>query len=115
MRTIIAGSRDITDPAVLDAAMQACGWIPSVVISGAARGVDQMGETWAAARGIPVDRFPADWARHGKAAGPVRNAAMQAAAEALVAVPGPDSRGTWDMVRRMERAGKRVFVWRGGD
>jgi hypothetical protein len=49
-------------------------------------------DRWARKRGIPVESFEADWRAHGKAAGPIRNAAMVATADALVVFPG--GRGT---------------------
>lgn len=47
MKTIIAGSRSITDYRLLLAAIQHCDWNISLVISGCARGVDELGERWA--------------------------------------------------------------------
>ena len=61
IRTIIAGSRGITDPAVVRAALASCPWRPTTILSGAARGVDTLGEQWAAEQGIPIERHPADW------------------------------------------------------
>lgn len=112
MRTIIAGSRGCTDPGTLRAAMSACGWVPTVVISGTARGVDRMGESWAERCGIPVVRYPAAWERYGVSAGYQRNDLMASHAEALVALWDGKSRGTAHMIRAAERRGLRVFVWR---
>lgn len=44
----------------------------TTVISGKARGVDTLGERWAAANKISVERFPADWSL-GRGAGFRRN------------------------------------------
>lgn len=68
------------------------------VVSGGARGADAAGERWAEMRGIPIRRFPADWNKHGKGAGPIRNQQMAEYADALIAFPG--GRGTSDMLRR---------------
>lgn len=84
MRTIIAGSRDCTDKRELLAALAACNWTPTTVISGTARGADRLGEMWAAEFKVPCERFPADWDRYGKAAGYRRNEQMAANAEALI-------------------------------
>ena len=46
------------------------------VVSGCARGADQLGERWANSRGLEIVRFPADWDRHGNSAGPIRNQMM---------------------------------------
>ena len=76
MRLIIAGSRDLDDRTVapfIDAYVKAQGSYPAVILSGVQRR-DAIGEWWASHYGTPVERYPADWDKHGKAAGPVRNA-----------------------------------------
>lgn len=110
MRTIIAGSREGASMADVEAAIGGCGWGVSVVISGCAPGVDELGEEWAKARGIAVERFPADWKRLKRAAGPIRNAQMAQAAEALVAVWDGSSPGTRDMVSKARAKGLKVHV-----
>ena len=47
-----------------------------VVLCGAASGADILAWEWAVARGVFWVLHPADWARHGRAAGPLRNRAM---------------------------------------
>lgn len=110
MKTIIAGSRDGVTPQHIAQAMLACGWIPSTVVSGTARGADMLGEQWAAAKGIPVERFPADWATHGKAAGYRRNEEMALNADALVAIWDGSSKGTGHMINLARKHGLTVFV-----
>lgn len=112
MRTIIAGSRTARWDDVL-AGIQACPWSPEIssVLSGGARGADFFGEGWARKSRLPVWRRPANWKKHGRAAGPVRNAEMVAKADALIAVWDGKSRGTADVISKAERAGLRVFVW----
>lgn len=89
---------------------------------GGAPGADEGSGLWAAARGIPVLPFLADWNRHGDAAGPIRNADMLAGRhptegqvprpELVVAFPGGE--GTADMVRKAKAAGVPVYDLRGG-
>jgi len=110
MRTIIAGSRECSDKRELLAALGACGWEPTVVISGAARGADKLGEVWAAEFNIPCERFPADWVAHGKAAGYRRNVQMADNAEALIALWDGASKGTKHMIDIAKRKGLRVHV-----
>lgn len=112
MRTIIAGGRTITDMAVLDKALASCPWRPSTVISGAARGVDKLGELWAAANGVPCEKYPADWAAHGLAAGPIRNRLMANTAEALIALWDGESRGTKNMIAEAKARNLAVHVYR---
>lgn len=47
-----------------------------VVIEGEAKGADSMAGLAAELLGIPVLKFPADWDRYGRAAGPIRNTQM---------------------------------------
>lgn len=117
MRVIICGGRDFRDAelfvANLHAFHDALGPITEVV-SGGATGADLMGEEFARQHGIPVQRFPTDWAKHGRAAGPRRNAEMaayvagQAEQGAFIVFPG--GRGTADMERRATDA--QLIIWR---
>jgi hypothetical protein len=54
MKTIIAGSRDITDYNVVKAAVKAAGFTITEVVSGAARGVDSLGEEYARRHSIHI-------------------------------------------------------------
>lgn len=81
-------------------------------MSGKAKGPDSHGERWAYANDIPVDDYPADWDRHGKAAGAMRNEEMACNADALIAVWDGSSRGTADMIRRAKTKGLQVHVHR---
>lgn len=58
MRTIIAGSRDVEDYAMLQKAILDSGIPITVVLTGRARGVDKLGERWAFENGIPVECYP---------------------------------------------------------
>lgn len=80
------------------------------VVSGGARGADTFGEKWAELCSIPVARYPADWKRHGKAAGHIRNQQMLDSGIDL-AVQFPGGRGTADMRRRLDKAGVQVFEY----
>ena len=109
-RTIIAGSRSITDYAVVEEAIRASEIVPSVVLCGTARGVDRLGKYWARQHGIPVDDHPAEWGKYGKAAGSIRNGWMAENADALIAVWDGQSKGTKDMIHRAHARGLTVYV-----
>lgn len=110
-RVIVCGTREgLEDTAILVARLKALGpgWI---VVEGGARGVDRQARDTAFQLGIPIETYLADWDRHGRAAGPIRNGDMLAAgADLVLAYPGPHSTGTWDMVRRSEAAGVPVEI-----
>ena len=80
------------------------------VISGHASGADQMAEMWADENRIPLSIDPADWSRHGKSAGPIRNQQMLDEGKPDLVVAFPGGAGTADMVRRAERASIAVYV-----
>lgn len=113
MKTIIAGSRDITDMAILEKAIASFGGGKKIteVFSGGARGVDQLAIVWAKANGVPYSVFPADWKADGKAAGHKRNAVMAKQADALVAVWDGHSPGTKDMIDKMRKLNKLFWVF----
>lgn len=111
MRTVIAGGREYTLTAFDYERLNSLRDSITEVISGACpSGVDRETSTWARTQGIPVRQFPADWATHGKAAGPIRNRAMAEYAEAVVLFPG--GRGTASMEAEARRSGKLIFDWR---
>jgi hypothetical protein len=112
MRVIIAGGRDYFltdgDRARLD---EERAKLPiTEVVCGCARGADTGGEDWANSRNIPVIRFPADWDRYGRSAGPRRNLQMAEYADALIAFPG--GKGTANMVQQAVERGMKIRDWR---
>jgi len=119
MRTIIAGSRTITDDHVLKKAVEESGFVVTEIISGGARGVDRLGEAYAKKAGIDLVIFPANWNAHGKAAGHIRNKRMARYAiedksrpGALIALWDGVSRGTLSMIDIAKDLGLKVFVLR---
>lgn len=75
------------------------------LISGGARGADSLAELWARSRLIPIDLFPANWNRDGKAAGPIRNRRMLEEGRPDLVVAFPGGSGTANMVRIATAAG----------
>ena len=110
MKVIIAGSRDIIEyDVVLDAIAEA-GFNVTEVVSGAARGVDRLGEQFARDCGLSIKLFPANWDKHGRAAGHIRNAEMAQYADALIAVWDGISPGTKNMVNEARKRGLKVYM-----
>lgn len=109
--TIIAGSRSCTDIEVLRRAIRLCGWVPDVVISGGARGVDKLGEQWAAENNVPVEQYLADWNKYGKSAGYIRNVKMAENANSLIAIWDGESVGTRHMIDIAKKKRLHVFVY----
>lgn len=79
MKVIIAGSRDITDYGTVVGAIEDSGFEITEIVSGTAKGVDQLGERYAMDECIKIKRFPAQWKKGGKYnpnAGFIRNEKM---------------------------------------
>ena len=118
---IITGSREWTDQepirAVLLNALLSCECL--IVVHGACEGADMSAEFFCREMGIRSLLMPAKWKRDGKQAGPLRNSEMINVAHSLAfcgydvevhAFPMPNSKGTWDLVRKSEDAGFKVTV-----
>lgn len=116
MKVIIAGSRHMPFSMfhLIDEAVKKSNFQITEVVCGLARGADMFGGKWAVNNSIPVKTFPANWDEYGKAAGPIRNQQMAEYADALIVFIWDDSRGSKDMLMRMERMKKPTFaVWNG--
>jgi len=111
MKIIIAGSRKFDDHAhhLIRYAVHLSGFDVTEVVSGGAEGIDEYGEIWAESKTIPVCVFKADWQKHGKKAGPIRNGQMAEYGDALIAIWDGVSPGTKDMIAQMKRRRKPVF------
>ena len=110
MRTVVAGSRGITEYTVVAQAILDSKFRITTVISGGAAGVDSLGERWAKERGIPVERHLPDWGKNGRAAGLMRNEEMVDCAEALIAVWDGASRGTKYSIDYARKRSIPVFI-----
>ena len=124
IRVIIAGSRNITNIALVElACYQAVQkWAKdgikdyiTEVVCGEAKGVDTLGKELAQKGKIPVKSFPADWNKYGKRAGYIRNSEMANYADALIAIWDGKSPGTKMMIDLAKKSGLKVFVFQIGD
>lgn len=110
MRVLVCGGRDYTDSVRLQFTL---GEIRAergltYLIHGGARGADTLAGQWAHGFLIPVRVFPADWERHGKRAGPIRNQQMLDEGKPDLVVAFPGGSGT-AVVRRARKAGVEVI------
>jgi hypothetical protein len=79
------------------------------VIHGGCRGADEAAGDWAKSEHIAVEVCPANWKKHGNAAGPIRNREMllKHRPDYVVALPG--GKGTANMINLAEGAGVPVI------
>ncbi len=114
MKVIIAGGRDFNDYNLLKSS---CNTIlvnqkEIEIVSGTANGADKLGERYAEDMGYLTKQFPADWDRHGKKAGFIRNRQMAEYADALIAFWGGRGKGTEMMISIARTLGLKVRVIR---
>lgn len=120
-KVIVCGGRNFAEQTQFDAAMDRLhyelGGITMVIEGGCRRrdedgkllpSADLFAKVWAEAKGIHVATVPALWARNGRAAGPIRNAAMLTLQPmAVIAFPG--GAGTASMTSMASAAGIQVL------
>ena len=74
-----------------------------VVVSGGAMGADRLAASYAKRHNLPLIQYRADWARHGRRAGALRNKQIVDNADAVIAFwdeQSPGTRITLDMAAR---------------
>lgn len=113
---LVTGSRDWTNEAVIWSAMEAeyadgCTYI----VGDCPTGADAIAyEYWSTtlASTSSMDRHFANWAKHGRAAGPMRNQKMvDERPDIVLAFNKDNSTGTADCVRRAQRLHIPVKLW----
>lgn len=114
MKLIVAGSRDLDEGTVYAemAKLRSEGHVlaqATEIVSGCARGADTAGERYARSFGIPVKKFPADWSKYGKSAGPMRNRQMAEYGDVLLLIWDGKSRGSANMKSQMVTRNKKVY------
>lgn len=112
MKCIIAGSRSIEDYDIVLAAILASDFYITEVVSGAAKGVDLLGERFAIDTETPIKKFIPDWDKYGKKAGCIRNIEMGDYADACICVWDGKSRGTKHMIHYAKQKNLKLFVYK---
>lgn len=82
-------------------------WLPSdiMIISGGARGVDSIAIDWAVVNWCPFKEYPADWEKHGKKAGYLRNIQMRDEGQPDIGLAFPGGKGTAMMTTLLKEKG----------
>ena len=122
---VAGGGRDLTWPVERVAAHLlevSCGRLVQALFHGAARGADQAIAAAAEQLGWPQWPCPAQWDRHGRSAGPIRNRLMLVTAlERVAALPQgcgllvigfPGARGTRSLLEQARGMAERASSFR---
>lgn len=113
MRVLVCGSRTWPwEQAIfgrLSYLLECCHDDGLTIIEGGAKGADAAAQRWAKSMGVPLETYPAQWDKHGKAAGHIRNQQMlkEGKPQLVIAFHGQLGLGlgTRDMVTRAYKAG----------
>lgn len=114
---LITGSRNYWDRdtlfSVLDKAHATHNF--TLLVEGGCEGADSIAVHWAVTNNVPVKTYLADWATHGRSAGPKRNIQMLVdnPGALIYAFPIGLSRGTRGCIREAEKRKHRVVVTEG--
>jgi len=94
MKLAIIGSRTFNDYKLLQEILEQHKSKITLVVSGAAKGADSLGEKWALENNIQTLIFPAEWGKYGKRAGYIRNEDIIKNCDYCIAFWDGESKGT---------------------
>lgn len=114
MKVLVCGSRNFNDMGLLTRVLDNIRRDTSIeeILEGEARGADSLAREYGQLQQIPVRKFPADWGKHGKAAGTIRNTQMlvEGKPDLVVAFLAKDSKGTKNMIEQAQKANVPVRI-----
>lgn len=114
MRVLVCGSRTWDDEDTISARL-ALFMGDVTIIHGDARGADRIADHCARRWGFAVERYPADWSKHGRRAGIIRNNVMlDTKPNKVIAFWRGNSPGTRHTIEEARRRGIPVEVIRYG-
>jgi hypothetical protein len=123
MKILVCGGREYNNKAkVFDVLHDLCmrysenydlidNWLPTdiLIISGEASGADTLAADFALVHCTQYRGYPADWNKHGRSAGYIRNQKMLNEEHPDLVVAFPGGRGTANMIEIARKAGVKVM------
>ena len=111
MRVLVCGGRDYKDRREVYELLSCIHQDDPIsrIIQGGALGADRFAADWARCAGVRVEEYKADWERHGKAAGPIRNGQMIRDGRPHLVLAFPGGAGTANMIKQAKAAGIEVI------
>ena len=114
IKLAIVGSRSITDEKFVNRILNCYKFmfgLPIKIISGGAKGIDSIGESWADKLNIEKEIFIPDWETNGKAAGFIRNEDIIKNCDVCLAIWDGESHGTKNDFDLCEKYQKPLLVF----
>lgn len=113
MKLAIVGGRTFKSyPLLCKEVKKFCGDVmPELIVSGGARGADRLAERYAKENQIKMKVLKPDWTK-GRRSGLTRNTDIVNASTHVIAFVMPESRGTWDTIKKAQRKGIPVKIIR---
>lgn len=105
MRVLVCGGRDFENFTAVDNRLEKLDREGLVIIHGDAKGADTLAGDWAHMNYISCWKFPANWPKYPKAAGPIRNKQMLDEGKPDLVIAFPGSKGTAHMIKIAKEAG----------
>lgn len=114
-RVVIAGCRDYTNYCEAKAYIDYCicnirKENEIIIVSGGASGADALGERYANEKGFKIEKYPADWEKYGKGAGPKRNEQMANVGDYVICFWDGKSKGTKSMIYYAKKYNKPIRI-----
>lgn len=81
-----------------------------IIVSGCATGADAIGERYAKENGFIVEKYPADWQKYRKSAGPRRNKSMTKVSDYIICFWNGKNRGTKSLIRYAKMYNKPIRI-----
>jgi len=106
MRLAIIGSRSFNDTKLLNETLRPYKDQITLIVSGGAKGADQLGEYWARLHKIETLIFLPDWEKHGKKAALLRNKDIISNCDMAIAFWNYRSPGTRHAIKLCEKQKK---------
>lgn len=111
-KVLVCGGRDYNNIPYL------CGFLDcfhtqtgiSLLIEGGAKGTDHLAQSWAKTHNVTFTTYRANWDKHGKSAGPIRNRQMLEEGLPDVVIAFPGGRGTDNMIDQARKKGIPVIM-----
>jgi hypothetical protein len=107
MRLLVCGGRDYANKEYVDNVLNVFKdtYDIDLIVEGGAKGADQLAHEWAVTNKIPALRIFAEWNKHGKSAGYIRNARMLSETSPDIVIAFPGGKGTNNMIALAKKAG----------